>query len=191
MKNSIEQMATAWRRLRSLPTKLCIEGDYNYIRKVVKSLPPSGKAKTPMHPSRTAMLRVKDPLPVPEVCNVCSEPAVRLGTHIELYGKEYGEWPYVYLCECCGSYVGIHLFTNIPLGTLADAKTRSYRKTCKESFERLRKMGDADRNKAYAWLAYSMNIPVSQCHFGMFTVAQCEQARNLCTAQIRKMKEGG
>ncbi len=46
------------------------------------------------------------------------------------------DWPWVYICEGCGSYVGMHPFTDIPLGTLADAATREARKECKAPIQR-------------------------------------------------------
>lgn len=169
-----------WSKLRNLPSKLDFEGDYNFIKKTVHKLERSNEEKTPLNPSRKATLRVADPLAVPHKCNICGEEAVRLGRHEEIYfGRTYGEWPYIYICDCCGSYVGIHNFTNIPLGTLADAKTREARKRCKPPFERLWKSGKMTRDEAYAYLAKQMGIPRSECHFGMFTASQCMQAKQI------------
>lgn len=36
------------------------------------------------------------------------------------------------------------------------------------------------RNGAYKWLSKEMNIPPHRCHFGMFDISQCEEAKRLC-----------
>ncbi|EDR6629479.1 hypothetical protein XS22_001878 [Salmonella enterica subsp. enterica] len=135
--------------------------------------------KTPSNPSRKATKRVSNPLPVPTECIFCSG-AVRIGTHEEVYGRDYSEWPYVYICESCRAYVGLHPFTSIPLGTLADQKTREARKTCKLPFEQIWKSGQMTRSQAYQWLAEKMGIPVTECHFGWFDVEQCKSAKEIC-----------
>ncbi len=149
--------------------------------------------KTPSNPSRTATARVKNPLPVPTVCRFCSE-SVRIAKHADIYGgREFGDWPYVYLCDACGAYVGLHPFTAIPLGTLADEPTRNARKACKPYFELLfngkatapgvtvpRRFRRMERGNAYKWLADQMQIPVGECHFGWFDIAQCHKAKEAC-----------
>ncbi|MBO0505296.1 hypothetical protein FED29_017875 [Aeromonas veronii] len=179
-----EQLAENWTRLRNLPSPMDFEGDYQYVKRSANDAPYRGAEKTPDNPSRKAVLRVSNPLPVPSSCNICGELAVRIGTHGEVYGREYSDWPYVYLCECCGSYVGLHPFTAIPLGTLADRKTREARKSCKEPFERLHRTGVMSREQAYAWLAKAMGIPTGECHFGWFTAEQCTAAKALCLGRL-------
>lgn len=137
------------------------------------------EVKTPANPSRKAMVRVKNPLPVPTKCHFCNS-SVRVATHQEVYGRNYGDWPYMYLCGNCGACVGMHPFTNIPLGTLADRATREARKNCKKPFEAIWRSGQMSRTEAYEWLAGEMNIPVNECHFGWFDIHQCEMAKNIC-----------
>lgn len=138
-----------------------------------------GHDKTPWNPSRTATKRVKDPLPIPSECNMCGG-NVRIATHDEIYGMDYGDWPWVYFCDACGSYVGMHSSTNIPLGTLADKETRCARSDCKKPFNDLWKKGFMTRTEAYKWLAEKLNIPISKCHFGFFTAQMCNQAKEIC-----------
>lgn len=139
--------------------------------------------KTPWNPSRKATARVKNPLPVPVVCNFCHG-FVRVGTHKEIYGRDFSDWPWVYLCESCGAYVGLHPFTSIPLGTLADKATRQARKECKPYFEKLWRNGEMSRTRAYEWLAKQLNIPVNACHFGWFDIDKCQRARELCQRHL-------
>lgn len=135
--------------------------------------------KTPANPSRKAMARVKNPLPAPTECRFCHS-EVRVATHQEVYGRDYSDWPYMYLCGNCGACVGMHPFTNIPLGTLADRTTREARKNCKKPFEALWRSGRMSRTEAYSWLAGELNIPVGECHFGWFDIYQCEAAKRAC-----------
>lgn len=137
------------------------------------------ETKTPSNPSRKAMARVKNPLPAPTECLFCHS-EVRVATHQDVYGRDYSDWPYMYLCGKCGACVGMHPFTNIPLGTLADRATRKARKDCKKPFEALWRNGKMSRTEAYIWLAAELNIPVDECHFGWFDICQCEAAKRAC-----------
>lgn len=136
--------------------------------------------KTPWNPSKKATARVKNPLPAPVVCRFCGG-GVAIKTHQEVYGRAYGDWPYMYHCGGCGAYVGLHPFTAIPLGTLADRATREARKRCKPAFEALWQKGNMSRNQAYEWLAQRLGIPVDECHFGWFDVEQCLRAQKICS----------
>lgn len=127
--------------------------------------------------SASAVGRVKDRADTPTTCPYCAG-TVELVSNAEIYhGREYGDWPYAYLCRGCGAYVGLHPNTDIPLGTLADKPMREARKAAKEPFHQLvRTRFGGDRSAAYLWLAERMSIPASRCHFGMFTVQQCAEA---------------
>lgn len=133
----------------------------------------------PWNPSQTAINKVKDPLPVPVVCNCCNG-SVRVAGHGEVYGKTYGKYPWMYLCEDCGAYVGMHPFTNIPLGTLADAATRKARNYSKKPFEEIWQSGIMTRTEAYRWLAKEMGKTTAECHFGLFTKEECNKAYAIC-----------
>lgn len=138
--------------------------------------------KTPFSPSRKATARVKNPLPAPVICRFCGG-VVEIKTHEEVYGRAYGDWPYMYHCGGCGAYVGLHPFTAIPLGTLADSATREARKRCKPAFEALWRDGSMSRTQAYEWLAQRLEIPVRECHFGWFDVDRCQQAQKICSTE--------
>lgn len=131
--------------------------------------------KTPSNPSKRAIKRVKNPLPKPEVCNLCGG-HVLIKSHTEIYGRNYGDWPWVYGCVSCGAYVGLHPFTDIPLGTLADKETREARNKCKAPFEIIHKHGYLSRNDAYQALSEKLGIDKKDCHFGWFDIEMCEKA---------------
>jgi hypothetical protein len=127
--------------------------------------------------SRRALKRVRDRIDPPKACNCCGA-AVRLVSNAEIYhGREYGEWPYAYLCTGCRAYVGLHPDTDLPLGILADKDTREARKDAKAIFyDLVLPRFHGDRNKAYGWLAGAMGIDRRECHFGLFDAARCDQA---------------
>jgi hypothetical protein len=145
--------------------------------------PVASRVRTPLNPSKRAILRVTNPLPVPDTCPYCGK-RVNLVNNAEIYGCAYGEWPWAYACEDrrgCNSYVGLHPFTHIPVGTLADAPTRKARQKAKSVFNPIWQGGKMTRKQAYATLAKAMGIPVDSCHMGWFSVADCERVFIICT----------
>ncbi|MDE2472755.1 MAG: hypothetical protein KGL35_29540 [Bradyrhizobium sp.] len=115
-----------------------------------------------------------NPLPVPTKCQYCGGD-VDVVKNSAIYGKEYGEWPWAYLCRGCKAYVGMHPFTGIPLGTLADAPTREARMRAKDAFNPLWQSERMTRREAYAWLAAQLGIALDTCHVGWFDIATCER----------------
>jgi len=130
-----------------------------------------------------ASKNAKNPLPAPEHCRYCGPRwSAFIGHHEEVYnGRSYGDWPYVYLCENCGAYVGLHPFTDIPLGTMADEGLRRARKNNKQRFNLMMKASGMKRGEAYEWLSGAMGIPVVECHWAWFEIEQCEKAGKLCS----------
>ncbi len=123
---------------------------------------------TPWNPSCRATAKVKNPLPVPTTCRHCNA---------EIYGREYGEWPWAFLCQNkdCRAYVGLHPLTGISLGTLATASIRSARRRAKDLFNPLWQSGETTRDEAYAWLTEQLGITnVEDCHIGWFDVPECK-----------------
>lgn len=133
----------------------------------------------PWNPSAVAISKVKDPLPKPIFCNCCGGD-VRIAGHGEVYGKCYGKYPWVYLCDSCGAYVGMHPFTDLPLGTLAGLETRKARNYSKRPFEKIWRDGYMTRNEAYQWLSEKLAISKKDCHFGMFDEQTCKKAYVFC-----------
>lgn len=133
---------------------------------------------TPHNPSKNAIERVLNPLPPITCCHYCGS-QVSIEQNKEIYGRNYGDYPWIYLCDspACKAYVGIHPDTNIPLGTLADAKTRKARKEAKDVFTAWYKTIRIDRGRAYQLLANALKLPKEECHFGWFDVDACEAAK--------------
>ncbi len=137
--------------------------------------------------SRRALRRVTDWMAPPEQCPNCGN-AVELVSNSEIYGREFGDWPYAYRCidhRGCDSYVGLHPKTDLPLGKLADRFERQARKDNKRYFMEVLSLHDWSRNQGYAWLAERMGIPKSDCHWGLFSVRQANMAGSICKELLR------
>lgn len=108
------------------------------------------------------------------ICNYCGRKAELVDSK-EIYGTSYGK---MYLCRRCNAYVGCHKGTDRPLGRLADAELRYWKKAAHAVFDPLWRQGRfrGKRKAAYEWLAEQMELPVEQTHIGMFDIAQCKQA---------------
>ena len=141
--------------------------------------------KSPWHPSAKAVKRVLNPLPAPTV-HTCGKP-VEIAHHDQVYGREFSEWPWMYRCKACDASVGMHPFTGIPLGTLADKALRDLRKAAKQPFEQLWKRALLSRGDAYAALARHLDIEVSACHFGWFDAERCAAAKAWAEAFLKKV----
>lgn len=105
-----------------------------------------------------------------------------------IYGKSYGM---IYLCRPCRAYVGVHRSTNKPLGRLADAELREWKKRAHAAFDPVWQTGPFHRrrNDAYAWLAQKMGLPQEKTHIGMFDVHQCKQVVQIMYDERRNVNE--
>lgn len=108
------------------------------------------------------------------ICDYCGKPAKFVDSKI-IYGRSYGM---VYYCGRCNAYVGVHKGTDQPLGRLANAELRYWKKAAHAEFDPLWKYGrfKHHRNAAYGWLAQKMGLPVEKTHIGMFDVGECRRA---------------
>lgn len=94
----------------------------------------------------------------------------------DLWGKKF------YVCHPCDARVGCHGTSEKPLGRLANAELRAAKSKAHRFFDPLWREHKRFKNRgaAYAWLAKKMNLPMSQCHIGMFNVEQCREVVNWC-----------
>ncbi len=84
----------------------------------------------------------------------------------------------LYVCSRypeCDAYVRVHPGTSIPMGSLADQKLRTLRRTAHRAFDRLYQSGRMSRQDAYRWLADLMCVPLSQAHIGYLGEYYCRQ----------------
>jgi len=139
--------------------------------------------------SRSAIRRVKDPLPPPTECPYCSG-SVKLVNNCEIYGAPVGDWPFAYHCQkCCEAYVGVHPDTHIPLGYMADKELRKARQQAKVSFHEMLYTCHKSRSEGYHWLAEQLGLSISSTHYGWLNMIQCEQALKITSQEIQKCRK--
>lgn len=116
-------------------------------------------------------------------CDYCGRKAEFVDSKV-IYGRSYGM---IYLCRNCMAYVGVHQGTSKPLGRLANAQLRYWKKQAHAAFDPLWQYGRFKhcRNAAYAWLADQMHTPIDKTHIGMFDVGQCKQVIAICQNERR------
>ena len=115
------------------------------------------------------------------ICNYCGRKAELVDSKV-IYGTSYGM---MYLCRHCNAYVGCHKGTDRPLGRLANAELRYWKKAAHAVFDPLWRQGRfrGRRQAAYKWLAGEMGLPVEQTHIGMFYIEQRKQAIKIVQAK--------
>lgn len=104
-------------------------------------------------------------------CPYCDGPAVLVDS-AEVYGRSYGK---MWLCRPCKAYVGVHKGTDKPLGTLANAELREWRKRAHAAFDLLWKSRRMSRGKAYRKLMQIVGVCHENAHIGMFNIEQCKK----------------
>lgn len=119
-------------------------------------------------------------------CDYCGRKAEFVDSKI-VYGRSYGK---IYLCKNCMAYVGVHKGTDKPLGRLANAELRYWKKAAHAVFDPLWKYGRfrGHRDVAYAWLAQKMHLPPEETHIGMFDVNQCRYAIKIIKENEKHVK---
>lgn len=110
-------------------------------------------------------------------CDYCGRLARYVDSSI-VYGRSYGM---IYYCPDCRAWVGVHKGTDEPLGRLADAELREWKKAAHAAFDLFWK-GKEKRTRrwVYEWLAKEMGLPQEQTHIGMFDIEQCKQVIRIC-----------
>jgi len=110
-------------------------------------------------------------------CDYCGKPAQLVtGEVIYPHRPDLAE-KYFWMCDPCKAYVGTHSNSkkhHFPMGRLANKELRQWKKLTHAAFDPLWKKGTWTRLEAYQWLAKEMEIPIANCHIGMFTVQRCK-----------------
>ena len=88
-----------------------------------------------------------------------------------IYGRSYG---FIYLCEPCKAYCGVHKGTLKPLGTPANKELRALRKEAHSLLDPLWKSGKFKRSRLYKDLAIAVGVDVP-LHIGETTKELCER----------------
>lgn len=111
------------------------------------------------------------------LCDYCGRPALLVDSEM-VYRRSYGK---IWFCSTCQAWVGVHKGTDNPLGRLANAELRYWKRKAHAAFDPLwRDKEMRTRKAAYEWLADEMGLPLEQTHIGMFNVEQCKQVIQIC-----------
>lgn len=118
------------------------------------------------------------------ICPYCGAKPVYTDSSV-VYRKSYGM---IYLCIPCNAFVGVHEGTDKPLGRLANAELRLWKKRAHAVFDVLWKHKEAcgtphhkARQAAYKWLSKELGLPPQHTHIGMFDVGLCKKVVALCS----------
>lgn len=135
-------------------------------------------------PTRTGTMHQPDMCqPTPHrtvvLCDYCGHPAELVDSGV-IYGRSYG---LIWLCRGCNAWVGTHANSpdHAPLGRLANAELREWRKLAHAAFDALwRGRGSGARAAAYRWLARELEMDLDDCHIAMFDVEMCRRVVEVC-----------
>lgn len=106
-----------------------------------------------------------------KICPYCKKPTEYIDS-IKIY--VYKSHGFVYYCEPCNAYVGVHKGTNEAKGRLANAELRHWKKEAHEYFDKIWKLQLCTRSEAYKWLSETLKLDPKYTHIGMFGVKTCK-----------------
>lgn len=107
-------------------------------------------------------------------CPYCDGQGIYTDSKI-VYGQSYGM---IYLCSNypkCDAMVGVHRGTSTPLGRMANAELRYWKKKAHEAFDQIWRSNPnkTHRTGAYKYLQEVMEMSASEAHIGNFNIEQC------------------
>lgn len=108
------------------------------------------------------------------ICQYCNQKSELVDSSV-IYGRSYG---LIYLCKPCDAYVGVHKGTTKPLGILANAELREWKKKAHAAFDPLWENGKYTRKKAYRILADKLGE--EEVHIGESDVDKCKKIIEIC-----------
>lgn len=150
-------------------------------------------------------------------CPYCGSPTKFLSSSESVYaGQDFGP---VWTCSRfpdCFSFVGTKGGSQEPLGTLANSRTRKWRKRAHAAFDPLwqrkardmigeavarrrsesgamtdnreRLLRSKARSLGYAWLAQRLGLTLDETHIALFTDKECERVVEVCKPHARGRK---
>lgn len=84
----------------------------------------------------------------------------------------------LYVCDrypTCDAYVGAHVRTKLPMGTLADGDLRHKRIEAHKAFDWLWRSGLMTKAQAYKWMQAKLGLNSAQAHIANFSYYMCDQ----------------
>lgn len=118
------------------------------------------------------------------ICDYCKNPA-QLVNGKQIYPHLPHLWEKMFWhCDPCKAYVGCHKNSqdHKPLGSLANAELRYWKRKAHASFDPIWQNGEIKRREAYKLLAQKMEIKFKDCHIGMFDIEQCREVVKIASS---------
>jgi hypothetical protein len=117
-----------------------------------------------------------------KLCPYCGAAPKLVDSAVIYNGVSYGM---IWLCSPCDAYVGVHKGgKNKPLGRLANAALREWKKKAHAAFDPIWKSNLKSRKEAYSWLSQALKIPRIYTHIGMFGVDTCKKVVEICLKEL-------
>ena len=97
-----------------------------------------------------------------------------------------------YYCSDCDAWVGMHLESKKPFGSVAKKDLRLKRKMAHDAFDEIWKNNifNMTRKEAYSWLSKKMNMSNNKCHIGAFNIEQCNSVIIFCIDYKKSLYNG-
>lgn len=114
------------------------------------------------------------------ICPYCGKLAPWVENKVK-YGRNIGTSFMCYYCKPCDAYVGCHMNTRKPLGTMANAHLRRLRMACHEHLDPLWKNKKMFRTTMYKKLSHIFGKEV---HIGEADIEMCKKILALTHKQI-------
>lgn len=118
------------------------------------------------------------------ICPYCGAQAERTTAGVIYpHRKDIGHRVF-WRCVPCAAWVGCHPGTEMPLGRLANAELREWKRKAHDAFDplwkaRRRKQKKIQRERAYKILARMLKLAPEMCHIGQFDVETCKRVIDL------------
>jgi hypothetical protein len=119
---------------------------------------------------------------IPPDCSYCTKRArlVREGESGYPYSQPWGP---AWLCKPCDAFVGCYQGSEIPLGTLANAELREWRRSAHAALDALWQTESRSRSHVYGWLAKQLGIPRRSAHIALMDAEGCARVIDLCRSE--------
>lgn len=105
------------------------------------------------------------------ICPYCNQTAL-FCENKEIYGRNFGNSYMCYYCKPCNAYVGTHQNTTRPLGTMANAELREWRKKTHTTIDPLWRNGKMTRKDLYNKLDQHFKKKI---HVGESDIEMCQK----------------
>lgn len=122
-------------------------------------------------------------------CPYCGAKAT-LRPSSAVYGERAKDGRYLYVCDrypLCDAYVGAHIKSKLPMGTLADGNLRNKRIQAHKVFDKMWKSGPMKKWQAYKWLQSKFGLNSEQAHIAKFSEYMCDQLIMECNRAYENM----